>query len=279
MRDIIIYHESPLDIFDDVQKATGGDYFLVHLFETNPAYKEKAKEAVAKGREVILDNSIFELGEAFDMAKFAAEVIDLRPTWYIVPDVLENGPLTGHNFLTWIFQYKSLVDRYTNGESHMMATVQGRDFDEIATCYKLFDKMGVQRIGIPFDLSYYCKTHPDPNHLISWSKGRPALLKALEENGVLNRNKEHHLLGCACAGEGYTYSQDKRDWYYITSVDTSSPVVRGLQGQGYPDKTWGNVDKPDTKLYTLMDDKVSPAARKVVLDNIKTFSSIWNSVL
>ena len=40
------------------------------------------------GREVLLDNSIFELGEAFDSDKFAKYVEELKPSYYIVPDVL-----------------------------------------------------------------------------------------------------------------------------------------------------------------------------------------------
>ena len=43
-----IAHEAPLSIFDDVQKVTDYDYFLVHLFEENSDYEKKAHECVAK---------------------------------------------------------------------------------------------------------------------------------------------------------------------------------------------------------------------------------------
>ena len=44
---------------------------LVHLFEEDQEYFNQFEEAINKGREVILDNSIFELEEAFDAVKFA----------------------------------------------------------------------------------------------------------------------------------------------------------------------------------------------------------------
>ena len=47
------------------------------------------KCSIAEGREVLLDNSIFELGTAFDSEKFAKYVEELKPTYYVVPDVLE----------------------------------------------------------------------------------------------------------------------------------------------------------------------------------------------
>jgi len=68
---IKIAHESPKSIFEDVQRVTDYDYALVHLFEEDEEYLNQFKEAIKKGREVILDNSIFELEEAFDADRFA----------------------------------------------------------------------------------------------------------------------------------------------------------------------------------------------------------------
>ena len=91
---IKIAHESPKSIFNEVQQYTDYDYALVHLFEEDKEYFNQFEEAINKGREVILDNSIFELEEAFDAHKFAYWVKKLRPTWYIIPDALENAEKT-----------------------------------------------------------------------------------------------------------------------------------------------------------------------------------------
>ena len=80
-----IAHEAPLSIFDKVQEVTDYDYALVHMFEENKEYFNTFVRALENGREVILDNSIFELGEAFEPKKYAWWVDVLRPTYYIIP--------------------------------------------------------------------------------------------------------------------------------------------------------------------------------------------------
>ena len=85
---IKIAHEAPKAIFGKMQELTDYDYALVHLFEEDPEYLQQFKEAKENGREIILDNSIFELEEAFDAEKFAGWVLELKPDWYIVPDAL-----------------------------------------------------------------------------------------------------------------------------------------------------------------------------------------------
>ena len=56
---IKIAHESPKSIFEEVQKFTDYDYALVHLFEEDEEYLNQFRQASLKGREIILDNSIF----------------------------------------------------------------------------------------------------------------------------------------------------------------------------------------------------------------------------
>jgi len=53
---IKIAHESPIGLFDFVQSKTDYDYALVHLLEENEAYHKLFVDAIAEGREVILDN-------------------------------------------------------------------------------------------------------------------------------------------------------------------------------------------------------------------------------
>ena len=111
---IKIAHESPKSIFDDVQKVTDYDYALVHLLEEDEQYLKHFQQAIKKGREVILDNSIFELEEAFDAEKFKYWVDDLRPSWYIVPDVLEDAEGTINKMSDWNRKYFNCFKRRIN---------------------------------------------------------------------------------------------------------------------------------------------------------------------
>lgn len=275
MKKIKMFHEAPLSMFDKVQEATDGDYFLVHLFETNPEYKEKALQAREKGREIILDNSIFELGKAFNMKDFAWEVMTIKPDYYIVPDVLEDAKGTIDNLIDWVTKYKNDVDHITNNGAKMMAVVQGKTLEEIEVCYKVLDALGVDKICFSFDLSLYEKLFPEePNQLKAWAKGRAMVIKYLIAGNVINRSKPHHLLGCSCAGEGQFYCDDSM-FDFIDSIDTSSPVIRGIFGMDYSVPFWGNTEKPSTKLYTIIDGHYGDKVEKDVLDNIESFRTFW----
>ena len=140
-----IAHESPKSIFKEVQKFTDYDYALVHLFEEDKEYLDLFKEAIRKGREVILDNSIFELEEAFEAEKFAYWVKRMRPEWYIVPDALEDANLT-------MVQMERWNDKYGELPGKKIGVVQGQTYSQIVDCYKYLDYIAkVDMIAISFD--------------------------------------------------------------------------------------------------------------------------------
>lgn len=269
MKQIKIAHEAPKSIFKKVQRWTDYDYALVHLFEEDLEYYKLFEDALAKGREVVLDNSIFELGEAFDPERFLYWINKLKPTYYIVPDVLEDADGTMSNMKHWIEDYKDRVVC----NSKMIGVVQGKTYEDIVRCYSFMDKeANVDKIAISFDYSYYLKSYPHPNKLISWALGRVKLLGDLKEGGVLNCNKPHHLLGCGIPGEGIFYSSPEFD--YIDSMDTSNPVVHGLARIQYLGPL-GLTFKKSTKLYTLIDEDPDLEQWDYVVGNIQDFKRLW----
>ena len=260
---IKIAHESPKSIFNVVQKYTDYDYALVHLFEEDKEYLQHFKDAVAKGREVILDNSIFELEEAFDADRFAYWIKELKPTWYIVPDALEQCYKTCdqmHEF------FKKYPKETLPGKA--IGVVQGKTYEAIASCYDYMDKIApVDMIAISFDYSYYNVSVPHPNKFVSWMLGRVKLLGDLEKNGVINKDKPHHLLGCGVPQEFMFYRESNYDWIY--SLDTSNPVVHGIKGITYKDQ--GLWDKESQKLFEMINYNVSEEQVNVILNNIQKF--------
>ena len=223
---IKVAHESPKDIFNEVQSLTDYDYALVHLFEEDPIYLDQFKKAIANGREVILDNSIFELEEAFDAVKFDKWVNEIKPTWYIVPDALEQSQKTIDQMEDW--NNKGLGYK----GSGKIGVVQGKSYDEIVDCYNYLNKEAdVDMIAISFDYSYYTKSCPHANKYVSWMLGRVKLLGDLLRDGVINKDKPHHLLGCGLPQEFSFYKHSDYDWIY--SLDTSNPVVHGIKGISY----------------------------------------------
>jgi hypothetical protein len=261
---IKIAHESPIGLFDYVQARTDYDYALVHLLEENEAYHKLFIDAINKGREVILDNSIFELGEAFDMQQFSDWTNRLKPTWYIIPDALEDRVMTVSKATQWMGTYKSK----TEGKS--IGVVQGKSYYDIIQCYKSLERLGVDMIAISFDYSLYEELVPHPNKLVSWMLGRVALLGMLERDKVINKDKPHHLLGNALAIEGKYY----RDYPWIYSMDTSNPVVHAIKGISYPPD--GLMTKESQKLFELINWPAEDVDKWVLSANIYQFRGWWN---
>jgi len=144
-----ISHESPLCLLDRSRSYNDYDYALVHLFETEPTYYQFFKDSLAQGRTVLLDNSIFELGTAFDSDRYAHWIKELKPTEYIIPDVLEDTLGTMDNALDWKEKYSDLPGK-------KIGVVQGKSYEDLVQCYDYLDNViGVDKIAISFDYSYY----------------------------------------------------------------------------------------------------------------------------
>lgn len=262
---VLIAHEAPKSIFWEVEKYTSYSYALVHLFEEDPEYLNLFKEAVRKGREVILDNSIFELEKAFDPDRFAYWVNELRPTWYIVPDTLEDGVSTVQQMEQW---NKTYAD---NVYGKKIGVVQGKTYEEIKACYQYMDKVsGADMIAISFDYSYYTASFAHPNKYVSWMLGRVKLLGDLVRDGIINEDKKHHLLGSSLPQEGLFY----RQYPWIYSMDTSNPVVHGIKAIEYSEV--GLWSKESQKLVELINTPQEEIDLNKVLYNIHKFNYFWN---
>lgn len=215
------FHESPNSYFRHVQNYTDGDYALVHLFEENAEYRNNFRSAVTQGREVILDNSIFELGEAYDQEDYAKWIDWLRPAWYIIPDVLEDYKQTSKNVLDWVSN-----PTYNGLSGKTIGVLQGKSEDEIRKCYDIISPH-VDMVAISFDYSFY-EEGPGFSQLDMWMRGRQRLLRWVDT--WINPAQKVHLLGCALPQEGLNYSR----WYpWIYSIDTSNPVMSGLEQEKY----------------------------------------------
>ena len=266
MGKIKIAHEAPIDIFEEVQRLTDYDYALVHLLEQNPRYRDTFERAVKKGREVILDNSIFELEEAFEADRFALWVERLKPTWYIIPDALENAEKTMEQAANWIKNYSEVPGK-------RIGVVQGKTYQEIKDCYRAMNELAkVDMIAISFDYSYYRDSVSHPNKYVSWMLGRVKLLGDLLRDNIINKDKPHHLLGCGLPQEFMLYRESNYDWIY--SLDTSNPVVHGIKGISY--RSEGLWSKESQKLFELINSDINEDQLNIIKNNIQKFRWITN---
>jgi len=239
---------------------------------------------------VLLDNSIFELGHAFDSIKFAQYVEDLKPTYYIVPDVLENSTATMSSFRKFKLQYPNLPGL-------TIGVVQGKTYQELVECYKYMSDHA-DYIAISFDYSWYStignyesivrpttimdaedsavfeELYQRDKHRMSLellADGRRKFINMLIDDGIWNHSKPHHLLGNSLPQEMKHYKGIKS----IRSVDTSNPVVAGIKGIRYI-KDYGMTQKPKTLLADLIDYDVHDEQKADILYNTQQFKTFCN---
>lgn len=265
-----IAHECPNSIFKRIDELTDYSYCLVHLYEENEQYRKHFQEAKAREREIILDNSIFELGTAFDSSKYAKIIQELQPTWYIVPDVLEDSRKT------W-FSYLHFIQQYSNLPGKRIGVIQGKTYKELLECYRKIVEAGVEKIAISFDYSYYLTLVDDLYNITveeKYMKGRQAFLDLfLRSEEFLSNPKPIHLLGCFLPQE-FCYYKEQDYFYLIDSLDTSNPVVHGLKEITY--ESFGLSKKESQKLFTLINSEVTPEQFDCIEYNIQLFKKFCN---
>ena len=258
------YHEAPKSIFKQVQSMTDGDYALVNLFDD----EEYVQQFDPRNRDTILDNGVFELGKAFDSDVFAAWVEKFKPTWYIVPDVLEDGEATIERFMEFIGRYRGLPGK-------IIGVAQGKDYNDYVKCYKAIEPY-CDKIGMSFDCSWYREGMKSDNPWVQLAGGRVRNLIKMDDAGVINRRKPHHLLGVALPQEMEHYQLFQRSgtFGWIDSVDTSNPVVHGLKGIPYSSS--GLMHKESQKLFTMINSEVSAEQWDTIEHNIVEFRRFCN---
>lgn len=260
---MLISHEVPIAYLGTSIEFNDYDYCLVHLCDEHPDYLHFYKRSIEMGREVLLDNSIFELGTAYDAKKFAARIEEIKPTYYVVPDVLENAIGTMASWGNFECEYKDLPGL-------KIGVVQGKSVQEIIDCYR-FMAFRADYLAISFDYSLYEKLGDGSTKLQRQATGRPRLVRILNELGVWDERKPHHLLGCSLASEFKEY----RDIKGIRSVDTSNPIVAAIDGDRYL-KDIGLRTKSRTKLADLIEISYDNDTRNLMVSNAAEFRKIAN---
>ena len=64
---MLVSHEVPISLLKYSQNFNDYDYCLLHLTYDHQEYKNYYIDAIKKGRKVLLDNSLFELGDSLSI--------------------------------------------------------------------------------------------------------------------------------------------------------------------------------------------------------------------
>lgn len=251
-----ISHEVPLCFLKHSLKFNDYDYALIHLFEQYPAYYNFFEDSIKSGREVILDNSVFELGSHFDEHLYLKWIKQLKPTYSIIPDKFGDAFYTIDMVKKWSPIIKDL-------SLQSIGVLQGNTLSDFENCYKKISPL-VDKVAISFAQPLFEKLFPCENKDKSRAYGRLLLVNHLLDKGILDVNKKHHLLGISLPQELLFYKSSVYD--FIDTVDTSSPIVHGIKGILY-DELIGLEHKNKTKLIELFDMSLEEVLKNKVIIN------------
>ena len=217
-----ISHEVPRCLLTASPEFNDYDYCLPHLMDEDEEYKQYFLDAKKKGRYIVMDNSLHELGHAYDSKRLRYWIDELEPNEFIVPDVWEDKTATLVNAKHWKqFKYPA--------KTTLVAVVQAKSYNEAFECYHLLKNLGYVKIAFSYGASYYNEVSEHPNKDLGKALGRVLVISKLYKSKVIHSLDRIHLLGCAVPQEFGWY----KDMPFIESIDTSNPVMAALENISY----------------------------------------------
>jgi len=259
---IKVSHEVPLCLLNKSKDFNDYDYCLPHLLDENKEYKNYFLKAKKEGRYIIMDNSLHELGKAYDTSRLLYWISVLKPNEFVVPDIWEDYKGSVKNAEEW-------RDIELPVEVEKMVVIQAKTLNEAFECTKTYKELGYKKLAYSYGASYYNDICPHPNKDFGKALGRIYVITTLYNQGALNDNDRVHLLGCAIPQEFKWYDRMK----FIESIDTSNPIMSTLEGIKYFD--WGLEEKPTINITDSIEDAVIEDFNQEILKhNIEKFRKI-----
>jgi len=257
-----ISHEVPRCLLTISDEFNDYSYCLPHLLDQDEEYRKYFYEAKSKGRYIVMDNSLHELGEAYDHKRLYYWVTELEPNEFMVPDVWMDCHQTAAQAKYWL-QHAFPV------KTKRIAVIQGKDKNEAYLCANLLAELGYEKLCVSYGATWYNDFFPHANVDMGKALGRVRFVQGLLKLSNL-KNIKFHLLGCAVPQEFGWYDNHPR----IESIDTSKPVMAALEGTKY--NINGLNVKPKANMNNYFDINISDVNMDLIKFNTTKFKYINN---
>ena len=261
MKKVKISHEVPFCLLEKSREFNDYDYCLPHLMDENEEYRNFFYESKKQGRYIVMDNSLHELGEAYNSERLMHWVNEIEPNEFIVPDVWENYAESVRNAKLW--SYPELPSNTTK-----VAVVQAKSIYEAGLCVQAYRDLGYKKIAFSYGAEYYHEVCPHPNKDLGKAIGRYMVLSTFQNNKTLLPNDRVHLLGTASPIEFGMY----KNMPFIESIDTSNPIMAGIEGIPYT--KMGLDSKPTANMNNFQDKPITEDQMKFIEHNVINFRQI-----
>jgi hypothetical protein len=263
MKKIKISHEVPFCLLEKSREFNDYDYCLPHLMDENEEYRNFFYESKKMGRYIVMDNSLHELGEAYNTERLLYWVNEIKPNEFIVPDVWEDYSSSVRNARQW-----STVE--LPEEVIKVAVVQAKSLHEAILCTQAYKDFGYKKIAYSYGASYYNELCPHPDKDFGKAIGRFIAIEKMIDAKVLSHTDRVHLLGTASPIEFGLYKNIK----CIESIDTSNPVMAGIEKRVY--HQLGISPKPVANMNKYQDVSEDFIETELIEYNIRKFREINN---
>lgn len=291
---IKITHEFPNYFYqnDFAHALTDYDYCLIHRYLDTPSYAEYMRNSVQEGREVYLDNGVYELGTAFDKNKYLEVIIELSPTYFMLPDVFDSSVDNIESQLNFYELWKK-----SNLKSLPIFIPHGKSIEDLQQSLDTFLSFIKEEslknpqardylIAIPFGSTAFLNNEKICGYYNEDEIKIPYLRQAFNRKKFIFKNKNsngftrYHLLGCKSLSEfgdwGFIFNNE-----VIKSIDTSLPVAMSLEGYNFTRDSMQPVDpfiyKPSILIDKVFNSDFSNFNQESVIDNIRFFrNTIFN---
>jgi hypothetical protein len=230
-----VSHEVPLCLLEDSLKFNDYQYCLPHLLDQDEDYKNFFYKVKQEGVYIIMDNSLHELGHAYNSDRLIYWINELKPDEFIVPDVWQDSIASIESAKEWAGI--ELPEGVTK-----VAVVQAESLFDAGMCYQTYKDLGYEKIAFSYGAEYYSFYTSHPNKNLAKALGRIYVVSALHYSKIISDTDRVHLLGCQVPQEFSWY----KDMPFIETIDTSNPIMATLDGIKYGRN--GLTEKPKANM-------------------------------
>ena len=193
MKKVKISHEVPFCLLTKSREFNDYDYCLPHLMDENEEYRVFFQNSKNIARYIVMDNSLHELGEAYNTERLMHWINEIKPNEFIVP------------------------------------VVQAKSLHEANLCVQAYKDLGYKKIAFSYGASYYNDICPHPNQDLGKAIGRFMVISTMFRDKTITNTDRIHLLGTASPIEFGMY----KNMPFIESIDTSNPIMAAIGEMPY----------------------------------------------
>jgi hypothetical protein len=208
-----------------------------------------------------MDNSLHELGEAYNTARLLLWIDEIKPDEFIVPDVWEDYAASIRNAKQWA--KVELPEGVTK-----VAVVQAKSTYTAGLCVQAYRDFGYKKIAFSYGAEYYHEMCPHPNKDLGKAVGRYMVISQLYNTKTLLPNDRVHLLGTASPIEFGMY----KNIPFIESIDTSNPIMAAIDAMVYT--KMGLDRKPMANMNNFQDIDIDEINLGSINYNVEMFRQI-----